>query len=93
MLVGRLMSRPSEWTFHHPGGKTGKSIVNISDDLIVAIKRRRPDTLGIGDPISLIVEPDFDGGEAVSLRLTPDWRRPYRAVITVSPSSILAQVQ
>jgi hypothetical protein len=86
------MPRRSERTYHVPRGKKGKSIVTISDNLTLAIKRRRPETLGIGDPIPFIVEPDFDGGETVSLWLTPDWRRPYRAVITVRPSLILARV-
>jgi hypothetical protein len=92
MLVGRLRPRASEQTYYTPSGKGGASIATISGNLPMTIKKRRPETAGRGYPISLIVKLEFEGGETVRLSLTPDWRRPYRAVVTVSPSLILTQV-
>jgi hypothetical protein len=94
MLVVGLMPSPSQFTYNRPRAKKGASgsIVDISSDLITKIKSKRPETVGAGRPILLIVKPEFEGGKTVSLRYTPDWRRPYQAVITVSPSLILAQL-
>jgi hypothetical protein len=74
MLVGKLMPSPSQRTYNRPRANKGasESITAVSGDLITKINAKRPETEGIVDPISLIVKPEFEGGKAVSLRLTPD---------------------
>ena len=80
------MSSLDKQTYRGPRQPKATSIVITSSNITKKIKTTHPEKVGTGDAIFFNVNPDFEGGVPISLKLTPNWRRPYRAVITVSPS-------